>query len=374
MKKKIRLAIVGVGNCACSLIQGFSYYTNKNKLGSSILNWDVGGYTPVDMEVVSAFDVDKRKVGKSLKEAIFSQPNNTKVFYKTITENGINVKMGKILDGVSNHFKEFSEKESIIPSSVKESSKTDIVNILKENKADVLVNFLPVGSEKATAFYMECALEAKVGVVNCIPCFIASDKTWNDKFKSRKVPIIGDDIKSQMGATIIHRALTRLFESRGVVLDETYQLNFGGNTDFLNMLERSRLKSKKISKTEAVTSNIKKHKISKDRIHIGPSDYVPFLKDNKICMIYMQGRMFGDMPFNIELKLSVEDSPNSAGIVIEAIRCCKLALNINKGGAIEGPSAFFMKHPPKQYPDDIAKNMLDNFILEYNNAYKKSAF
>lgn len=359
---KIRIALVGIGNCASSLVQGISYYGSESNGRSGVLNWDIGGYTPSDIEVVAAFDVDKRKVGKPLKEAIFSKPNNTTVFCESLLNCDVLVSMGKILDGVSAHFQEYDNDESIRPSEQKELDKDEIVKILKESEVEILVNYLPVGSEEATKFYVDCALEAGVGVVNCMPCFIASDPEWNKKFVARGIPIIGDDVKAQIGATITHRVLTSLFEDRGVSLDSTYQLNVGGNTDFLNMLNHSRLKSKKISKTMAVQSMMKEDLPARN-IHIGPSDYVPWLKDNKICFLRMQGRTFGNVPMNIELRLSVEDSPNSAGIVIDAVRCCKLGLDKNVAGAIEGVSAYLMKHPPKQYPDSVAYQMMKNFIL-----------
>jgi myo-inositol-1-phosphate synthase len=311
--------------------------------------------------VVAAFDIDRRKVGKDVSEAIFELPNCTKVFCPGIPKTNVKVKMGRILDGLSEHMKHYEEKYSFVPSERKEATKEDIVKTLKASRADMLLNYLPVGSEEATKFYAECALDSGVAFINNIPVFIASDPVWAERFRKKKLPIIGDDIKSQLGATITHRTLVDLFKKRGVKLDRTYQLNTGGNTDFLNMLNRSRLVSKKISKTEAVQS-ILWERLDAENIHIGPSDYVPWQKDNKVCFIRMEGRLFGDIPMTLELRLSVEDSPNSAGVAIDAIRCCKLALNRGKGGVLYSPSAYFMKHPPKQFSDDIAYKMTEEFI------------
>jgi myo-inositol-1-phosphate synthase len=360
--QKIRIAIVGIGNCASSLLQGIEYYKGKNsKDAIGLMHWEIGGYKPYDIEVVAAFDIDKRKVGKDVSEAIFELPNCTKVFCPDMPKTNVKVKMGRILDGLSEHMKHYEEKYSFVPSERKEATKEDIVKTLKASRADMLLNYLPVGSEEATKFYAECALEAGVAFINNIPVFIASDPVWAEKFRKKKLPIIGDDIKSQLGATITHRTLVDLFKKRGVKLDRTYQLNTGGNTDFLNMLNRSRLVSKKISKTEAVQS-ILWERLDAENIHIGPSDYVPWQKDNKVCFIRMEGRLFGDIPMTLELRLSVEDSPNSAGVAIDAIRCCKLALNRGKGGVLYSPSAYFMKHPPKQFSDDIAYRMTEEFI------------
>lgn len=362
MSEKIRVALVGVGNCASSLAQGVSYYSSSgDHIG--ILHRDIGGYCPSDLEFVAAFDIDKRKVGRPLKEAVFSLPNNTKTFYNTLNGCEVSVRMGKILDGWSSHFDSYPENESIRLSEEKELEKDEIITILKSSSTDVLVNFLPVGSEKATKFYMDCALEARVGVVNCIPCFIASDPQWNEKFRSAGLPIIGDDVKAQIGATIIHRTLASLLENRGACLDNTYQLNVGGNTDFLNMQNESRLYSKRISKTDAVQSVLER-KLPKENIHIGPSDYITWMKDNKVCFLRIEGRGFGGVPLNIELRLSVEDSPNSAGVVIDAIRCCKLAMIREESGAVESVSAYLMKHPPRQYPDSIAYSLMKKFVLQ----------
>ncbi len=360
MSNKVRIAIVGVGNCASSLIQGIYYYKSKKSLEgvSGLMHPDVGGYKPWDIEVVAAFDMDRRKVGKDVSEAMFAKPNCTKVFFKDIPHMGVKVQMGPVLDGFAKHMKEYPEDERFVPS---DEAPVDVTKVLKESRADVVVNYCPVGSEKATRYYAQCALDAGCAFVNCIPVFIASNKEWADKFKEKGLPIIGDDIKSQVGATITHRALTTLMVDRGVRIDRTYQLNVGGNTDFLNMLERARLKTKKISKTEAVKSMIP-YDMDYNNIHIGPSDYVPWLNDNKIAYIRMEGRLFGDVPMYIDLKLSVEDSPNSGGSAIDAIRCAKLALDRHIGGPIYSVSSYAMKHPPIQYPDWKAKGLVNKFI------------
>ena len=330
--RKIKIAIIGIGNCASSLIQGIEYYKNKDAENSiGLMHWDIGGYKPTDIEIVAAFDMDKRKVGKDVSEAIFAPPNCTTIFCKNIPKTGVKVRMGTVLDGFSDHMKNYDEKRRFVLSDEKEADKEETVKILKESEAEMIVNYLPVGSEKAVKFYAECALEANMALINNMPVFIASDPEWANKFKEKNIPIIGDDIKSQLVATITHRVLSDLFKNRGVKLERTYQLNTGGNTDFLNMLNSRRLASKKESKTEAVQSVLAK-RLDPENIHIGPSDYVPLQKDNKVCFIRMEGKLFGDIPMNIELRLSVEDSPNSAGIVIDAIRCCKLALERGQGG------------------------------------------
>jgi len=360
--KDIKVAIVGVGNCVSSLIQGIHYYRNgKKQDATGLMHWDIGGYKPNDIRVVAAFDIDKRKVGKDISEAIFSEPNCTTIFYKDVPKYNVKVRMGKILDGFSDHMREYENKYTFILSDEPEPTKSEIVEILQQSEADLLLNYIPVGSEEATKFYAECALEANVGFINNIPVFIASNPVWAKKFKDKNLPIIGDDIKAQLGATITHRVLTDLFKKRGVKLERTYQLNTGGNTDFLNMLNRKRLASKKESKTEAVQS-VAAERIDDYNIHIGPSDYVPWQKDNKVCFIRMEGKLFGDVPMNLELRLSVEDSPNSAGIAIDAIRCAKLALDRGTGGVLYGPSAYFCKHPPRQYTDDEAYHMTEAFI------------
>jgi len=359
---KIKIAIIGIGNCASSLIQGMEYYKNKDgKDAIGLMHWDIGGYKPFDIEVVAAFDIDKRKVGKDLSEAIFALPNCTKVFCKDIPKTNVKVKMGTVLDGFSEHMKNYDEKQTFVLSDEKEATKEEAIKTLKESGAEILLNYLPVGSEKATRFYVECALEANIAFVNNIPVFIASIPEWADRFKEKNIPIIGDDIKAQLGATITHRVLSDLFKKRGVKLERTYQLNTGGNTDFLNMLNRNRVASKKESKTEAVQS-VLAERLEPENIHIGPSDHVAWQKDNKVAFIRMEGKLFGDVPMNMELRLSVEDSPNSAGVGIDAIRCCKLALDRGKGGILYSPSAYFMKHPPKQYPDDEAYQLVKDFI------------
>jgi myo-inositol-1-phosphate synthase len=359
---KIKVAIAGVGNCASSLIQGIYYYRalGKNYLHGSLglMHYDLGGYRPDDIEFVAAFDIDQRKVDKPLKEAIFAKPNCTKVFNKKLPDIPVTVMMGNVLDGVSPHMAAYAEDRRLV---VARKRPCDVVKALKQSGAEILLSYLPVGSEKATAFYARACLKTGVSLINCVPVFIASNKTWAKRFQNKNIPIIGDDIKSQIGATIIHRTLTRLFEDRGVKLDSTYQLNVGGNTDFLNMLNGSRVKSKKISKTEAVQSQLH-HPLNDTNIHIGPCDYVPWLMDNKICFLRMEGRGFGNIKINLEMRLSVEDSPNSAGVVIDAIRCCKIARVRGVGGVLLSPSAYFMKHPMVQLPDEKARDMLEEFI------------
>ncbi len=359
MSRKIKLAVVGVGNCASSLIQGIYYYQNKGEEEiSGLMHYDVGGYKPWDIEVVAAFDIDVRKVGKDVSRAIFEKPNCTTVFCPDVPEMGVEVQMGPVMDGFAEHMLDYPEDQRFVPA---DKEPVDVVKVLKESGAEVVVNYLPVGSEEATRYYAQCVLEAGCAFVNCIPVFIASDEEWAQKFKEKGLPIVGDDIKSQVGATITHRVLATLMADRGVSIDRTYQLNFGGNTDFLNMLERRRLKTKKVSKTEAVRSLIP-YPIDDNNIHIGPSDYVPWLKDNKIAYIRLEGRLFGDVPMYIELKLSVEDSPNSAGSAIDAIRCAKLAMDRGVSGPLYSISSYTMKHPPVQYPDWKAKELVEKFI------------
>ena len=372
--EKIKIAIVGVGNCASALVQGIEYYKDESSEDAiGLMHWEIGGYKPYDIEVVAAFDIDERKVGRDISEAIFQPPNCTTNFCKNVPRKGTIVKMGKILDGFANHMKNYDKKYTFLLSKQKEISKEEVIEELKELGAEILLNYVPVGSEKAAKFYAECALEAGVGFINNIPVFIACDPEWERRFEDRGVPIIGDDIKSQLGATIVHRVLTNLFNKRGVKLERTYQLNTGGNTDFLNMLDRSRLASKKESKTEAVQSQ-NKIRLKDENIHIGPSDWVPWQKDNKICFIRMEGKLFGNIPMNIELRLSVEDSPNSAGIVIDAIRMMKLALKRGESGVLYTPSAYFMKHPPKQFTDDEAYQLIENFIKEREAKYEMSDY
>ncbi|GBE06010.1 inositol-3-phosphate synthase [bacterium BMS3Abin10] len=359
---KIKIAIIGVGNCASSLIQGIYYYRKKNSQDAiGLMHWEIGGYKPCDIEVVAAFDIDKRKVGVDVHEAIFSAPNCTTVFCSELPKSDVIVQMGNILDGFSEHMKDYDKKRTFVPADEPGLTEKEVIRVLKESGTEVLMNYLPVGSEKATRFYAECALEAGIAFVNNIPVFIASDPVWAKRFEEKNIPIIGDDIKAQLGATITHRALINLFAKRGVKLERTYQLNTGGNTDFLNMLNRSRLASKKKSKTEAVQA-VAAERIDDENIHIGPSDYVPWQNDNKLCFIRMEGKLFGDVPMNLELRLSVEDSPNSAGVAIDSIRCAKLALNRGHGGILHAPSAYFCKHPPRQFPDDKAFQMMEHFI------------
>ena len=350
---KIRAAIIGVGNCASALVQGVHKYRDvENGNVPGLMHPDVGGYGIGDIEFVAAFDVDKKKVGRDLSEAIFAGPNNT-IKFADVPHLGMSVERGMTHDSIGKYVSDLVKKSS--------GATSDIVGILKERQCDVVVNFLPVGSEMATKWYVEQVLSAGCGLVNCIPVFIAREAYWQGRFKEQSIPVIGDDVKSQVGATITHRVLSRLFEDRGVKLDRTYQLNFGGNTDFLNMLERDRLVSKKISKTNSVTSQLG-HDLGDRNIHIGPSDYVPWLDDRKWCYVRMEGELFGGAPINVELKLEVWDSPNSAGVVVDAIRCCKLAMDRGMSGAIGGPSAYFMKSPPVQYTDEVARNMVDAFI------------
>jgi myo-inositol-1-phosphate synthase len=351
---KINVAIVGVGNCASSLVQGVHYYAKakENEFVPGLMHVNLGGYHISDINFVAAFDIDKNKVGKDLARAIFTEPNNTFKFCEVPTT-GVKVHRGMTHDGLGLYLSKIIEKAP--------GPTADIVKILKETKTDMVINYLPVGSEEATKWYIEQVLAAGCGFINCIPVFIAREKYWQKRFEEKGLPVIGDDIKSQVGATIVHRVLTRLFRDRGVKLERTYQLNFGGNTDFYNMLERERLESKKISKTTSVTSQLDYELDPKD-IHVGPSDYVPWLLDRKFCHIRMEGRTFGDVPLNLEVKLEVWDSPNSAGVVIDAIRCCKLALDRGLKGALISPSSYFMKSPPVQYTDDQARQNVEEFI------------
>ena len=359
---KIQIAIVGIGNCASSLIQGIHYYGDKNPEDAvGLMHWEIGGYGPSDIEVVAAFDIDKRKVGRDVHKAIFSKPNCTTVFCPNLPAANVPVRMGRILDGFSDHMKDYEDERTFVLSDEPEPDQADVVAALIETGTEVLLNYLPVGSEEATQFYANCALEAGTAFVNNIPVFIASNPEWAERFEERNIPLIGDDIKAQLGATIAHRVLTDLFAKRGVKLERTYQLNTGGNTDFLNMLNQSRLASKKESKTEAVQA-VTGNRLKKDDIHIGPSDYVPWQNDNKVCFIRMEGKLFGNIPMNLELRLSVEDSPNSAGVAIDAIRCCKLAIERGQGGVLHSPSAYFCKHPPIQFNDDVAQQMTEEFI------------
>ncbi|MDQ4136361.1 MAG: inositol-3-phosphate synthase [Pseudomonadota bacterium] len=352
--RKVRVGIVGVGNCASSLVQGLSYYRDAsgNEPVPGLMNVELGGYHVSDVEVSAAFDVNASKVGRDLAEAIFAKPNNTQRF-ALVPPSGIRVHRGPTLDGLGKYLRDAVEES--------EETEADVADVLRRSRTDVLVSYLPVGSQRATEFYAEKALEAGCAFVNCIPVFIASNPDWRRRFEERGLPIVGDDIKSQVGATIVHRVLANLFRERGVRLDRTYQLNFGGNTDFQNMLERERLESKKISKTQAVASQLDMPLPPED-IHVGPSDHVPWLTDRKWAYIRMEGTAFGGVPLNVELKLEVWDSPNSAGIVIDAVRCAKLALDRKIGGALTGPSSYFMKSPPQQFTDSEARERTIRFV------------
>ena len=351
---EIRVAIVGVGNCSNSLVQGVTYYKDApvDQAIPGLMHPVVGGYHINSINFVLAIDVDEKKVGLDLADAIWASENNT-IKFSDVAKTGITVQRGKTLDGLGRYYKE----------TIKESSaaEIDVVKALKDERVDVLICYLPVGSEEATKFYAQCALDAKVAFVNALPVFIASDPVWADKFTKAGVPIVGDDIKSQVGATITHRIMTKLFQDRGVYIDRTYQLNVGGNMDFKNMLERDRLESKKISKTQSVTSQLD-YEIADRNVHIGPSDYIPWLDDRKWAYVRMEGRAFGDVPLNIEYKLEVWDSPNSAGVIIDALRCAKIALDRGIGGPLLSPSSYFMKSPPEQYSDEVAHDRTEDFI------------
>jgi len=351
---KVRVAIIGVGNCASSLVQGVTFYGNapKDEFVPGLMHVELGGYHVGDIEFTAAFDVDQNKVGKDLSEAIWVEPNNT-IKFADVPHLDVPVYRGMTHDGLGKYV---SQKVKKAPGPT-----DDIVGILKETKTDIVISYLPVGSEMATKWYAEQVMDAGCAFVNGIPVFIASSPYWSKRFAERGLPIVGDDIKSQVGATITHRVLTNLFKDRGIHIDRTYQLNFGGNMDFYNMLERDRLESKKISKTQAVTSQLP-YDLGPDNVHVGPSDYVPWLTDRKWCHIRMEGRAFGNVPLNLELKLEVWDSPNSAGVMIDAVRCAKLALDRGIGGPLIAPSSYFMKSPPEQYPDDQARNMTEAFI------------
>ncbi len=359
--KPIKVAMIGVGNCASSLVQGVEYYRNNNS-SQGLIHDRIGGYGAGDVDFVLGIDVDARKVGKDIAEAIFEMPNNTKVFQQSVPATGTKVIMGKVSDGVAPHMTTVGEKGFIVANDT-EATHDSIVKAIKDSGAEVLVNFLPVGSQEATEFYMNCALEAGVAVVNCMPVFIASRPEWEAKFRAKNLPIVGDDIKAQVGATIVHRVLSSLFAARGVTVERTYQLNTGGNTDFMNMLDRQRLGSKKESKTEAVQAMLAQ-RLADENIHVGPSDYVPWQKDNKLCFLRLEGLQWGNVPMELELRLSVEDSPNSAACVMDAIRCAKIALERGEGGALIGPSAYFCKHPPQQFNDDLAAQMVDEYIAD----------
>jgi myo-inositol-1-phosphate synthase len=362
---KVRVAIIGVGNCASSFVQGVKYYQKAKPTDfvPGLMHVNLGGYHIRDIEFSAAFDIDRKKVGKDLSEAILTWPNNTFEFCK-VPRMGVPVHRGMTHDGLGKYLSQIIQKAP--------GETADIVKILKDTKTDVVVSYLPVGSEEATKWYVEQVLDAGCGFVNCIPVFIARESYWNKRFKERGLPVIGDDIKSQVGATIVHRVMTRLFRDRGVRLERTSQLNVGGNTDFLNMLERERLESKKISKTNAVASQLD-YDMGSDNIHIGPSDYVAWLKDRKWAYIRMEGRTFGDVPLNCEMKLEVWDSPNSAGVVIDAVRCCKLAMNHKLSGSLAAPSSYFMKSPPRQYTDTVAREATEKFITKYAKPRPKAS-
>jgi myo-inositol-1-phosphate synthase len=351
---KVRVAVIGIGNCASALVQGVQFYKEApdDAFVPGLMHPRLGGYHVGDIEFTAGFDIDVEKVGQDLSQAIWAGPNNT-VRFAEVPFLGVPVYRGMTHDGLGKYLKRVITKAP--------GATDDIVSILKETRTDVVVNFLPVGSEMATKWYVEQVLDAGCGFVNGIPVFIARENYWQRRFKERGLPVIGDDIKSQVGATILHRVLTRLFQDRGVRIDRTYQLNFGGNMDFYNMLERERLESKKVSKTSAVTSQIE-YELGEENVHVGPSDYVPWLEDRKWCHIRMEGTTFGEMPLNVELKLEVVDSPNSAGVMIDAVRCCKLALDRGSSGAIVAPSAYFMKSPPVQYTDEEARRRVEQFI------------
>ena len=356
---KIKIAIAGVGNCASSLVQGLEYYRNHEQQAfSGLMHPRVGEWSATDVEVVAAFDIDKRKVGQSLEKAIFAKPNCTTVFQSMLPVSDVIVQMGPVLDGVPDHMADYDEDRAF---RIADDAAVDVAEALRQSGAEVLVCYLPVGSEQAVKYYAQACLDAKVGMVNCVPVFLASDPVWAKRFRDAGVPIVGDDIKSQVGATIVHRMLSRLFEDRGVDVKRTYQLNTGGNTDFLNMLERTRLKSKKKSKTESVQSQFDL-RLSDSDIHIGPSDYVPWQNDNKVAFIRMEGLGFGDVPMELEMRLSVQDSPNSAGVVIDGIRCAKLGLARGIGGPLEAPSSYYMKSPPVQVRDSVAHDLCNAFI------------
>jgi myo-inositol-1-phosphate synthase len=357
---KIAIGIVGVGNCASSLLQGLDFYRAPGAPQDDIglMHAELCGYRPTDVEVVCAFDIDRRKVGKPLHEAAIAPPNCTRPLHPKLSPSAVTVAMGPILDGVSEHMAEYPPEETFLPA---EREPVDVAETLRRSGAQILVSYLPVGSQLATEHYAQACLDAGVGFINCIPVFIASDPQWAGQFERRRLPIVGDDIKSQLGATIVHRTLAKLFADRGVVIDNTYQLNVGGNTDFLNMLNHARTKSKRRSKTEAVQSNLPAP-LEREHIHIGPSDYVPFQRDNKLCFLRIEGRGFGNAPIELELRLSVQDSPNSAGCVIDAIRCCRVALDRGIGGPLYSVSSYLMKHPPRQAPDDVAREQVERFI------------
>jgi len=357
----IKVAVVGVGNCTSSLVQGASYYGSTGATRGLIRPF-VGGYGAQDVEFVLGIDVDARKVGRDLADAIFAEPNNTTVFHRDVKRTGAKVMRGRVLDGVAAHMIGAGPRGFVVADGP-DATHDQVVDALRSSGAQILLNFLPVGSQKATEFYMECALAAGVGVVNCMPVFIASNPAWEARFRERRLPIIGDDIKAQVGATIVHRTLSSLFTDRGVTIERTYQLNTGGNTDFMNMLDRQRLSSKKTSKTEAVQA-VLAERLAEENILIGPSEYVPWQKDNKLCFLRIEGTQWGDVPLNLELRLSVEDSPNAAACVMDAIRFCKVALERGESGVLTAPSAYYCKHPPQQISEQVADRLLETYLAE----------
>ena len=364
---EIRVAIAGVGNCASSLVQGIHWYSNtgvsrQDSIG--LAHPILGGYAPGDVRIVAAIDIDARKVGQPLHKALFAQPNNTKIFCDDFTYDDVTVEMGNVLDGVAPHMNDYPPEKRFVIADRVGASQRDFEQILQKSGAEILMNYLPVGSQKATEFYAECCLNTGVSLINCIPVFVVSDPLWARRFEKAGIPCVGDDVKAQIGATIVHRILARLMTERGAKIDATYQLNTGGNTDFLNMLNHARLGSKRTSKTEAVQSQLEVP-LPPEQVHIGPADYVPWQKDNKICFLRIEARGFGGVPLNLELRLSVEDSPNSAGETIDAIRCCKLARQSGLAGPLHAVCAYTMKHPPVQYTDAEAWQMLEDFIAEH---------
>lgn len=365
--KPIRIAIAGVGNCASALLQGLTYYTQShrnNGFGATgLLHPKVGGYAPSDIKLVAAFDIDVRKVGRPLGEALAAAPNCTTRFLKRFPKYGVSVQMGPVLDGVASHMNQYPTDQTFV---IAKNKPVNVAKILKQSGAEIMLNYLPVGSQQATEAYAEACLEAGVSLINCIPVFIVSNPKWAARFEKRGIPVVGDDVKGQVGATILHRTLARLFMERGAAIDRTYQLNIGGNTDFLNMLNQTRLKMKKISKTEAVQT-VLNERMNTGNIHIGPSDYVPWQHDRKVCFLRIEGRGFGDCPIEIEARLSVEDSPNSAGVTIDAIRCLRLARDRRLRGPLHSVSAWTMKHPPKPMPDERARNLIEAFIAGTSN-------
>jgi myo-inositol-1-phosphate synthase len=356
--KTIRIAIVGVGNCATSLLQGLEYYSHPANIRNGLLHASIGSYKPSDIKVAAAFDIDERKVGKSLEHACRAHPNCTAWFVDKLTDSDVKVSMGPVLDGVAPHMHSYPKDQTFL---VSKQKPVNVASILRKNKVDILLNYLPVGSERATESYAQACLDSGVSLINCMPVFIASNPKWAARFSKKGIPIVGDDVKGQLGATILHRTLAKLFKMRGVGVERTYQLNVGGNTDFLNMLNQDRLRTKKISKTEAVQTALGE-RLPSDSIHIGPSDYVPWQKDRKVCFLRIEGRGFGNCPIEVELRLSVEDSPNSAGVTIDAIRCLKLARERNLRGPMLSISAWTMKHPPRPMDDEDARRHLEAFI------------